>query len=145
MRDKRTYTFRNETNGKEKNTRNASLTPPPNTPPPLPAESQVLPPLPPPEAPLPAPPPSADHQLQDMDIDDEPTVNITDEISNFYLQMQETDPTFPVEDNEKPEDDVLSQPSAPNSAPSSPAPPEIKKRKKVKVSNNISLKKKGVG
>ena len=97
-----------------------------------------------------------------MDIDDEPTVNITDEISNFYLQMQETDPTFPVDETEKPEDDVLSQPSAPNSAPSSPAPPEIKKRKKVscqtlidkiiimwmcqvKVSNNISLKKKGVG
>ena len=111
---------------------------------------------------MPAPPPSADHQLQDMDIDDEPTVNITDEISNFYLQMQETDPTFPVDETEKPEDDVLSQPSAPNSAPSSPAPPEIKKRKKVscqtlidkiiimwmcqvKVSNNISLKKKGVG
>jgi len=121
------------------------MTPPPGTPPPLPSESRVLPPLPPPDAPLPAPPPSADHQLQDMEIDDEPTVNITDEISNFYLEMQESDPAVPLEIPDKLEDDVRSNSSAPSSAPGSPAPPEIKKRKRVKVSNNISLKKKGVG
>ena len=109
------------------------MTPPPGTPPPLPSESQVLPPLPPPDAPLPALPPSADHQLQDMEIDEEPTVNITDELSNFYLEMQESDPVIPQGVSEKHEDEVRSNSSAPNSAPGSPGPPEIKKRKRVSI------------
>lgn len=147
MRDKRIYTFKNELTGKEKNEKEDSVTPP-SSPPPLPSESQtqVLPPLPPPDAPPPAlPPSSTDHQLQDMEIDDEPTVNITDELSNFYSEMQSDFPPEKHAEEVKPAEEVNSSSSAPNSAPGSPAPPEIKKRKRVKVSNNIALKKKGVG
>jgi len=80
-----------------------------------------------------------------MEIDDEQTVNITDELSNFYSEIEQSTPNFtPVPDKHLDEANNSSS-STPNSAPGSPGPPEIKKRKKVKVSNSISLKKKGVG
>jgi len=94
-------------------------------------------------------------QLQDMDIDEEPT-GITDQLSMFYSEIQDQEPAIvpaPIPAKEYspcylagPEDTASS--SAPSSAPASPAPAEpatSKRRKKVKVSNNIALKKKGVG
>merc|ERR1719357_27576 len=140
-REKRTYVFRNEMNGEEPNQSEESSEE--EVPPLPPPESNILPPLPPPDQSAPAPP-SADHQLQDMDIDDEPTLNITDEISNFYSEINETEVTPSPTGNEALEEDSVSNASGPSSGPCSPTPTESKKRKKVKVSNNIALKKKGV-
>ena len=109
--------------------------------PPLPPpESNILPPLPPPDESAPAPP-SADHQLQDMDIDDEPTHNITDEISNFYSEINETEVTPSPTGNEALEEDSVSNASGPSSGPCSPTPTESKKRKKVPYELIIMLKK----
>lgn len=127
--------------------------------PPLPSTLQTeefQPPLPPPTEDQPPLPPGADHQLQDMEIDEEPvnlpTVNITDEISNFYSELEVGPISSPsssphlLETEVPPLLPVVETQGSGSSAPNSPAPPEAKKRKKkVKVSNNISLKKKGVG
>ena len=80
----------------------------------------------------------ADHQLQDMDIDEEPsaaTGNITDQLSQFYSEIIEDKTDDVDDDNASVPDDAStnSQCSAPNSPPqpSSPSINQPKKRKKV--------------
>jgi len=166
------YKYLNE----EDNSLSLTYPPPPkeasSSPPPLPSEdhsnaAQPPPPPPPEEEDIPRPPTSpapvppahplngADHQLQDMDIEEDPnnvddeggTGNITDQLSRFYSEIGDVPDDDSVGVDSVPEDvSTASQGSAPNSPrPVSPINNLPKKKKKVKVSNNLSLKRKGVG
>jgi len=105
-----------------------------------------------------------------MEIEEEqeelPADSMTDEMASFYSslepeeeQIEETEtpdyasaeaPTWAGKETLRPSpasDPSTTTMSPTSSTPSSPLPaePKNKKRKKVKVSNNIALKKKGVG
>jgi len=147
-RDQKTYKLVHETNGEEyKEMEGEKKGATHYSPPPLPLESDVVPPLPPQETPQVEQAPTANHQLQDMEIDEEPPADLTDELSNFYSEIGNPDLPICTADDIKTIDEFkVNSPgsSASNSAPNSPVPPDTKKRRKVKVSNNIALKKKGV-
>jgi len=84
-----------------------------------------------------------------MDIEEEPTGNITDQLSMFYSEIEGTTPTPPTTDptstNGENLEEESNMSSAPSSPPASPVQVNANKRRKVKVSNNLALKKKGVG
>ena len=111
----------------------------PNPPPPLPAG-----PSPPPLPPSPPPPATgADHQIQDMDIEEEPTStgNITDQLSMFYSEIEGATLTISpngeeaATTNTNAEDceEESNNSSAPSSPPASPLTTTGKKRKKVLI------------
>ena len=119
-RKEKCYKFVNE-----EGTESASVphlpAPPPTSPPPLPAG-----PSPPP--PPPSPPPAvtgADHQVQDMDIEEEPAGNMTDQLSMFYSEIEGATPT----NGDHQEEEAAN--SGASSPPSSPVQVPGKKRKKV--------------
>lgn len=145
------YKYINQDDGRESLT---SSSPPPPTPP-LPKDPAPPPPPEPEEPPAaPSPPPlppggeGADHELQDMEIDEEGEKEdgdgITDQLSQFYSEIEvhpesrEETPDIQAEDDgaSVPDD---SAPSIQSSEPSSPHQPDSpfhkqsRKRKKVRL------------
>jgi len=152
---------------------------PPPLPPPSEEEASSTPPPPPPQSTTPPPParqsttPTADHQLQDMDIDEDENNQITEEMASFYSDLATLPPA------EDPPAPPAVTPPPPIAACAGPVPapaiidhlPQLfqddagsgssrscspvpiekmastkkKKLKKPKVSSSLALKKKGVG
>ena len=154
-RRQKLYKYINQDDGRESLT---SSSPPPPTPP-LPRDPAPPPPPEPeePPAPAPSPPPlppgGADHELQDMEIDEEGGETgdredtgggITDQLSQFYSEIEvnpesesrEETPDIQAEDDSAsvPDDSapslISSEPSSPQQ-PDSPLQKQSRKRKKV--------------
>ena len=143
VRDSKSYQILNEKDG----TNCTSLTDLPSsspTPPPPPAAGPSPPPLPP-SPPPPATGAGADHQIQDMDIEEEPTGNITDQLSMFYSEIEGATVTANGEESitttssvENYEEESNNS-SAPSSPPASPLTTTGKKRKKASWSFNYNI------
>ena len=150
-RRQKLYKYINQDDGRESLT---SASPPPPTPP-LPQDPAPAPPPEPKEPPAtPSPPPlppgGADHELQDMEIDEdgdkEDGEGITDQLSQFYSEIEvapepesreETPDTQTEDDSASVPDDSApslqsSEPSSPQQA-DSPLPNQSRKRKKVPI------------
>lgn len=133
-RKEKCYKFINEEDGS-----NCSRLPdlpagPPTPPPPLPAGPAGPDPPPPPPSP-PPPEAGADHQVQDMDLEEEPAGNITDQLSMFYSEIEGAPPKD--EEKEEEESTTSSASSPRQSPPESPAQLAGRKRKKVlRLSSN---------
>jgi len=171
-RNLKTYTFSNSLTGENQTPAEAvtptpaSVSPASTPPPPLPTSDQPERP-PPPSAPAPTPAAQPSLGYGDMEIEEEESGMIPEdeEMANFYSTLEQEEPAGPVIPPPSPplqpwaeRDPARSSPalapctafaSPSSSGPGSPVAPienkPSKKRKKVKVSNNIALKKKGVG
>ena len=147
-RRQKLYKYINQDDGRESLT---SASPPPPSPP-LPRDPPPPPEPEEPPAPPPPPPGGADHELQDMEIDEEGDKDegggegITDQLSQFYSEIEvtpdlesreETPDTQAEDDSASVPDD--SAPSLQSSEPSSPQQPDSplqkqsRKRKKVRA------------